>query len=111
MTKGAGSPAKARNFFSMMPERTTAAMPVKKADTATQGEPPDTAPAKRLMMGSLAPQGMNPVVMTVIFRSRSCSMVREARMRLVTTRSMRSEAERLCIAACFVTACSTTRRM
>ena len=31
-------------------------------------------------MGSLAPQGMKPVVMTVIFRSRSCSMVREAMM-------------------------------
>ena len=32
------------------------------------------------MMGILAPQGMKPVVMMVIFRSRSCSMVREAMM-------------------------------
>ena len=32
------------------------------------------------MMGSLAPQGMKPVVIMVIFRSRSCSMVREAMM-------------------------------
>ena len=31
-------------------------------------------------MGILAPQGMKPVVMMVIFRSRSCSMVRVARM-------------------------------
>ena len=30
------------------------------------------------MMGILAPQGMKPVVMMVILRSRSCSMVREA---------------------------------
>ena len=32
------------------------------------------------MMGILAPQGMKPVVIMVIFRSRSCSMVREAMM-------------------------------
>ena len=31
-------------------------------------------------MGSFAPQGMNAVVMMVILRSRSCSMVREAIM-------------------------------
>ena len=31
-------------------------------------------------MGIFAPQGMKPVVMTVIFRSFSCSMVREAKM-------------------------------
>ena len=30
------------------------------------------------MIGSLAPQGMNVVVMMVILRSRSCSIVREA---------------------------------
>ena len=80
MTKGAGSPAKALNFFMMMPEMTTAAMPMKKADTATRAEPPNIAPAKRPIMGILAPQGMNPVVMMVIFLSRSCSMVREAMM-------------------------------
>ena len=80
MTKGAGSPAKALNFFSMMPEMTTAAMPMKKAEVATREEPPNTAPANRPMMGILAPQGMKPVVMMVIFRSRSCSMVREAMM-------------------------------
>ena len=32
------------------------------------------------MIGSFAPQGMNVVVMTVILRSRSFSMVREAMM-------------------------------
>ena len=32
------------------------------------------------MIGIFAPQGMKPVVMMVIFRSRSCSMVREAMM-------------------------------
>ena len=32
------------------------------------------------MMGSFAPQGMNVVVMMVILRSRSCSIVREAMM-------------------------------
>ena len=47
---------------------------------ATQGEPPNTAPANRPMIGILAPQGIKPVVMMVIFRSRSCSMVREAMM-------------------------------
>ena len=80
MTKGAGSPAKALNFFSMIPEITTAAIPMKKADTATKADPPNTAPANRPIMGILAPQGMKPVVMMVIFRSRSCSMVREAMM-------------------------------
>ena len=60
MTKGAGSPAKALNFFMMMPEMTTAAMPMKKADTATRAEPPNIAPAKRPIMGILAPQGINP---------------------------------------------------
>ena len=53
---------------------------MKKADTATRGELPNTAPAKRPMMGIFAPQGMKPVVMTVILRSFSCSMVRLARM-------------------------------
>ena len=47
---------------------------------ATRGEWPNSAPANRAMMGILAPQGMKPVVMMVIFRSRSCSMVREAMM-------------------------------
>ena len=63
-----------------MPEITTAAMPMKKADTATRGEFPNTAPANRPIMGILAPQGMKPVVMMVMRRSRSCSMVREAMM-------------------------------
>ena len=80
MTKGAGSPANSLVFLRMMPVTTTAAMPMKKAETATQGLLPKMAPAKRPMMGSLAPQGMKPVVMMVIFRSRSCSMVRVARM-------------------------------
>ena len=38
------------------------------------------APAIMAMKGTLAPQGMNVVVMTVMRRSRSFSMVREAMM-------------------------------
>ena len=78
MTKGAGSPAKAFNFLSMIPEITTAPMPMKNAEAATSGEPPNTAPANRPMIGIFAPQGMKPVVIMVILRSRSCSMVRDA---------------------------------
>ncbi len=40
--------------------------------------PPKMAPANRPMMGILAPQGMKVVVMMVMRRSRSFSMVREA---------------------------------
>ena len=38
MTKGAGFPAKVLNFFRITPDTATAAMPMKKADTATNGE-------------------------------------------------------------------------
>ena len=47
---------------------------------AIQPLPPKSAPANRPMMGIFAPQGMKPVVMMVILRSRSFSIVREAMM-------------------------------
>ena len=40
--------------------------------------PPNSAPANKPMMGILAPQGMKQVVIMVIRRSRSFSMVRDA---------------------------------
>ena len=46
-------------------------MPRKYALGATHGAPPKIAPAIIAMNGSLAPQGMNVVVMMVIRRSRS----------------------------------------
>ena len=45
---------------------------------ATQGELPKRAAAIMPTMGILAPQGMKQVVMMVMRRSRSCSMVRLA---------------------------------
>ena len=78
MTKGAGSPANIFVFFSMMPEITIAATPMKYADVATHALPPKTAAAIRPIIGIFAPQGMKVVVMMVILRSRSLSMVREA---------------------------------
>ena len=42
--------------------------------------PPKMAPAIMAMKGTFAPQGMKVVVMMVIRRSRSFSMVREAMM-------------------------------
>ena len=45
---------------------------------ATHAAPPKIAPATMEMKGTFAPQGMNVVVMIVIRRSRSFSMVREA---------------------------------
>ena len=75
MTKGAGSPANSLNFLTI-----TAATPMKYADVATHAEFPNSAPANMPMMGIFAPHGMKPVVMIVILRSRSCSMVREAMM-------------------------------
>ena len=47
-------------------------------EVATHAEPPKIAPAIIAINGTLAPQGMNVVVMMVIRRSRSFSMVREA---------------------------------
>ncbi len=78
MTNGAGSPANILVFFKMIPEQMTAAIPVKYALGATHDAPSNSAPAISAMIGSFAPHGMNVVVMTVIFRSRSFSIVREA---------------------------------
>ena len=55
-----------------------AAMPTKYADVATQAEPPKMAPAIIAMNGTLAPQGIKVVVIIVIRRSRSFSIVLEA---------------------------------
>jgi hypothetical protein len=62
----------------MIPEQIIAAIPTKYALGATHGAPPKIAPANRAMIGSLAPQGINVVVMMVIRRSRSFSIVLEA---------------------------------
>ena len=61
-----------------MPETIIAAIPIKYALVATQAEPPNIAPAIIAINGTFAPQGMNVVVIIVILRSRSFSMVREA---------------------------------
>ena len=53
-------------------------MPTKYADVATQAEPPKIAPAIIAMNGTLAPQGIKVVVIIVIRRSRSFSIVLEA---------------------------------
>ncbi len=80
ITKGAGSPANSLVFFSITPETMIAAMPTKYALGATHAAPPNSAPAIRAIIGSFAPQGINVVVIIVIFRSRSFSIVREAIM-------------------------------
>ena len=49
-------------------------------EVATHAAPPKIAPAIIAMNGSLAPQGMNVVVIMVIRRSRSFSIVLEAMM-------------------------------
>ena len=78
ITNGAGSPANIFVFLRMIPETMIAAIPKKYAPVAIQGEPPKIAPAIIAMNGCLAPQGINVVVMIVIRRSRSFSMVRDA---------------------------------
>ena len=78
ITKGAGSPENILVFFSMIPEMMIAAMPMKYAEVETIALPPKRAPAIIAMNGTFAPQGMKVVVMIVIRRSRSFSMVREA---------------------------------
>ena len=55
-----------------------AAIPTKYAEVATHAEPPKTAPATMEINGILAPQGINVVVIIVILRSLSFSMVRDA---------------------------------
>ena len=61
-----------------MPEITIAAIPIKYAEVATQAFPPKIAPAIIAINGTFALQGMNVVVMIVIRRSRSFSIVRLA---------------------------------
>ena len=46
----------------------TAAMPAAYAEAATHHAPPNIAPATRVMTGSLAPQGINDVVIMLILR-------------------------------------------
>jgi len=62
----------------MIPEIMIAAMPMKYALVATQAEPPKIAPAIIAIKGTFAPQGMNVVVMMVMRRSRSFSIVLDA---------------------------------
>ena len=53
-------------------------MPMKYALVATQAEPPKIAPEIIAIKGTFAPQGMNVVVMMVMRRSRSFSIVLDA---------------------------------
>ena len=62
----------------MIPDTIIANIPRKNADTDTSAEPPNIAPAIIAMNGTLAPQGINVVVMIVIRLSRSFSIVRLA---------------------------------
>ena len=78
ITNGAGSPENIFVFLSIIPETMIAAIPIKYAPVAIQGEPPKIAPAIIAINGCLALQGINVVVIIVIRRSRSFSMVREA---------------------------------
>src|SRR5699024_1594206 len=78
ITNGAGSPANSFVFFKMIPEQMMAAIPTKYALGATHHAPPNNAPEIRAMIGSFALQGINVVVMIVILRSLSFSMVRDA---------------------------------
>ena len=55
-----------------------ASIPIKYAEVETIAEPPKSAPAIIPINGTLAEQGINVVVMIVIRRSRSFSMVLEA---------------------------------
>ncbi len=64
----------------MMPETMMAAMPMKYASGATHHTPPKMAVAMRAMIGNLAEQGMKVVVMTVMRRVLSFSMVWVAMM-------------------------------
>ena len=78
MTNGAGSPANIFVFFKMIPEQIIAAIPTKYALGATQEAPPNIAPAIRAIIGSFAPHGIKVVVMIVILRSLSFSIVLDA---------------------------------
>ena len=61
----------------MIPDNIIEPTPIKYAEVDTHAEPPNNAPPIRPMIGSLAPQGINVVVITVILRSRSFSIVRD----------------------------------
>ena len=78
ITNGAGSPENIFVFLRIIPEQIIAAIPTKYALGATHEAPPNNAPAIKAMIGSFAPQGINVVVIIVILRSRSFSIVREA---------------------------------
>ena len=62
----------------MIPEQMIAAIPRKYADGATHDAPPKIAPAIIAINGTFAPHGIKVVVMIVILRSWSFSMVLEA---------------------------------
>ena len=62
----------------MIPDTITAPIPRKYVEGATHEAPPKIAPATIAINGSFAPQGINVVVIIVILRSRSLSIVREA---------------------------------
>ena len=78
ITKVAGSPAKALVFFRIIPDTITAATPTKYALVATHALPPKSVAAIKPTTGIFAPQGIKQVVIIVILRSLSCSMVRDA---------------------------------
>ena len=65
-------------FFSIIPETIIAVMPMKYAEVAIHAEPPKRAPAIIPMKGIFALQGMKVVVITVIRRSLTFSIVRDA---------------------------------
>ena len=78
ITKGAGLPANALVFLSIKPDIITDKIPMKYDAVAISGLPPKSAPAINATIGILAPQGMKHVVIMVILRSRSSSIVRLA---------------------------------
>ena len=80
ITNGAGSPANILVFFNIMPEQMIAAIPISQAPHETRPELSKNAPAINAIIGSFAPQGINVVVIIVILRSLSFSIVREAIM-------------------------------
>ena len=86
ITNGAGSPTNNFVFFKMIPEQIIENIPRKYADGATHGAPSKIAPATIAMNGSLAPQGINVVVIIVILRSLSFSIVRESENVMYTAR-------------------------
>ena len=65
-------------FLSIIPETIMAPTPIKYAEAETQPALLKSAPAIRPIIGSFAPHGINVVVIIVILRSRSFSIVREA---------------------------------